>query len=256
METVSFICVVFNHPVDMVQRMINSIDNVMQYCPRYEYDIILVDHSDEKGSYNSFNSCTIIDSNNTGYCGGNNTGIGQSSSNYIIIINPDIILEKSLCVDWMVGSAKLYNAISGKVVGTNEWYTYTSSFPTSKKYKPEELPFFFNEPTLKKSGNWKPFRYVDGCLMCFSKSLWEKVGGFDESIFPGYFGENAFAFNAFLKGYRIINAHIDGFYSHKHGKRPFKEEQDVIKWSKDGRQYFYQHYALTNWDKFLEYLNI
>jgi GT2 family glycosyltransferase len=255
-SNISFVSVLYNHSESLVQRCVDSIHNVMQYCPYFKYDIILVNNLNTK-KYNLIGSHTLIEQlNNTGYCGGNNLGIKNSKSEYIIILNPDIKLLNSLCIDWLISNCKINNSISGRLVGANDWYTYASSFPTDKKY--EELPFYFNEPTLIKDGNWKSFKYIDGCLMAFAKSIWEDIGGFDETIFPGYFGENTFAFKSYLKYNKFIlsNVKIDSTYIHSDNDSTFNNITDIIKWTKDSRNLFYTTYALTNWDKFINYLNL
>jgi len=260
METVSFICVVYNHSLELVQRMIDSVDCAMLYRKEFKYDFIIVDNSEEAGLYCTLRSHTdnirnVRSDTNSGYCGGNNLGIRHSESTYIIIINPDIIIENSLCIDWMVGSAKLNNSIAGWMIGTNEWYTYSATFPTEVKYESSQLPFYPTEPTLNKPGRWKSFRYIDGSLMCFPRNLALDIGGFDEAIFPGYFGENAFCFEAFLAGYEMTNSHTKNMYAHRHGQRSSDEEAKIYAWSKIGRELFYAKYALPNWDKFIEYMN-
>jgi len=253
--TVSFVSVLYNHSETLVQRCIDSIHNVMQYCHYFDYDIILINNLDTK-KYELNGEYRLIDSiKNLGYCGGNNLAIQNSNSEYIIILNPDIKLTNSLCIDWLIGTCKLNNSISGRLIGTNEWYTYASSFPTDKKY--DILPFYFNEPTLIKPGNWKSFKYIDGCLMVFSKSIWEDVEGFDEDIFPGYFGENVFAFKTYLKYKKFIlsDCKINNTYIHDNNDSTFNSPENIIKWTKESRQIFYNKYANNNWDLFLEYLN-
>lgn len=261
METVSFICTVYNHDLELVQRMINSVDQAMLYRKEFKYDFIIVNNSEEEQvNYSDLNSFTnnilhVRSDTNSGYCGGNNLGIKSSESEYIFIINPDIIIENSLCIDWMLGFSKLNNSISGWLIGTNEWYTYASTFPTESQYDPSALPFYPNEPTLEKPGRWRSFRYIDGSFMCFPRNLAIDIGGFDEDIHPGYFGENVFCFKAFLAGYKIDNSRTKDMYLHKHGHRTPEQEAKVYAWSKIGRELFYKKYALTNWDKFIEYMN-
>jgi len=262
METVSFICTVFNHSPELVQRMINSVNKAMLYRLEFNYDFLIINNGEQ--DYTSLKTIdgdtrgllTIVDTgSNLGYCGGNNIGISKSNAEFIFIINPDIIITNSLCIDWMVGSSKLNHSVSGWMIGTNEWYTYASTFPTASKYEPDLLPFYPTEPTLEKTGRWKAFRYIDGSFMCFPRALAIDIDGFDEDIFPGYFGENVFCFKAFLAGYKIDNVPCKDFYEHKHGKRTSEYESQIHTWSKLGRQLFYEKYALRNWDKFIEYLN-
>ncbi len=268
LETVSFVCTLYNHSEEMVQRLIDSIDNILQYCPFFDYEIILWENgasysksTNEYSNIYKFNNMsksvnTYATSENLGYCGGNNKAIEHAKGDYIIITNPDIIFTESLCIDWLVGTSKMHNCISGRLIGTEKWYTYASSFPTDKKYDPKELPFFYDQPTLTKPGNWKSFKYIDGCLFCIPKTVWKEIGGFDEDLFPGYFGENSLCFQAFLKGFQIKECNIEKLFKHSGIVRSPMEMQRIKNWSKDAREKFYEKYALPNWDKFLEYLKL
>lgn len=259
MISMSIVCTIYNHSEDVIMQMLKSLANCLQYCPQIDYDVIMVDNSDKvKLSYYPFQELFkqnvfqwVPTNSNLGYCGGNNFGVKYSNKDYIMIVNPDIVFTNSLCFDWILGSTILYNSISGRMVGKDNWYTYSSSFPTDKKYAPDKLPFYFREPTHQLPGNWKIFKYIDGSLMCFSRKLFNDIGGFDEDIFPGYFGENSFAFKAYLKGYKLIDCIVDKFYNHNSQN---KDIDSIIEWSKIGRKIFYEKWALTNWDKFLQYL--
>ena len=145
------------------------------------------------------------------------------------------------------------NSISGKLVGTTSWYTYSSSFPTDKKYEPTELPFYYNESTLEKPGKWKIMKYIDGCFFGISRKNFDIIGGFDEEIFPGYFAENVLCFKAYLNDIPIKDCNLEELYKHEDSKTISRQEL-VKKWSKSGRELFYSKYALPNYDKFLEYL--
>ncbi len=253
---ISFVCVIYEHSIDLIENMLFSLAKVLQYSSYIEYDIILVINDDIRRNFNSIytvffeNRIHILkQENNVGFCKGNNIGIDYIDNDFIILINPDIIFKDSLCIDWLLTTAKLYNSISGKLIGDNNWYTYASSFPTDKKYNPIELPFHFNQPTLNMPGNWKKFPYIDGSLMCFSKNIWKTINGFDEHIFPGYFGENCFCFKAYLNNFQIKNAYIDNLYEHRSSYK-----NNIVEWTKKSRQYFYENYALVYWDKFLSYL--
>lgn len=248
---ISFVSVIYNHPIDMVVRMVSSLYNTIQATPYFTPEVLLY-FGDGRSDVKIENTISYH-GDNLGYCGGNNYLVDCSTGEYVIIVNPDIVFKNGLCFDWLIGTAKLYDCICGKLVGKGH-YTYASSFPTDKKYSPHELPFFYNDDVLTKPGNWKPMKYIDGSLMCCSRRIYDSVGGFDANIFPGYFGENAFCFNAYLRGFDIKAAHIKGLYEHI-GDGSTESNDDKIKWAKSAREYFYSYHALPNWDEFIKYLN-
>lgn len=259
--TVDLICVVYNHPNEIIFRMIDSAVKCLIYCPYLIYKFHIINNGSAFLNEKEFQEhvpnpamLSVYNHNkNVGYCGGNNFGISQGNFDYIIIVNPDIVFKEALCFDWIIGCAKHYQGIVGKLVGTPNWYTFPASFPTDKKYNPDDLSFFYNEDTLSKPGRWKPFRYIDGSLMAFPRKMFNDVGGFDDDFFPGYFGENAFIFKAYLKGYNIKDAQITKFYTHQQNHTP-QEEESIKRWTKEGRRTFYTKYALEYWDEFLKYM--
>jgi len=258
-DTISLITVLYKHDIDILKTMIKSVVTTLQFCP-FQYEFLFYDtdeyHKDFFNKYRNTDNLFYYSGPNLGYCGGNNYLIDKSSGKYIIIINPDIEIRESLCFDWLIGTNKLYNnnCIVGKLVGTNEWYTYPASFPTDKMYDPENLPFYYDQHTLDKEGNWKKLPYIDGSLMSFTKNLFNEIGGFDEDFFPGYFGENAFCYKACLNGYELANGYIKNLYLHHSHKTP----QQIVKnkaITKSARQHFYKKYALPNWTHFINFLD-
>lgn len=253
MKTLSFICTSFENKDDQIQEMVDSVNNVMQYCPYFDYHITVVDNSISLKTNNFDNTTIIQPTENLGYCSGNNLAIDSSTGDIIIIINPDVILKDSLCIDWMVGTIGHYKkCITGTMIGSANWYTYPASFPTDKQYDVKDIPFYFDEPTHTKPGNWKAMKYIDGCLMAFPRHLFE-VSSFDGDIFPGYFGETAFAFSAYLNGYSIKDCAIKGLYDHK-SNHDDNRKRNIREWTKEGRDIFYTKYAIPNWEMFNKYL--
>lgn len=255
-QTVSFICVLYNHENWLVQRCIDSIHEVMKNITWFTYDIILVNNNCWK-DYQLKGKIKLIDSpTNLGYCGGNNKAITISSSDYMIVINPDIQLINHLGIERMINACITNDTIAGRLVGNEKWYTYPASFPTDRKYLNNDLPFFYYEHTLDKPGNWKPFQYIDGSLMAFSKSLWKKIGRFDEDFFPGYFGENVFAFKAFCEYEKSMleGCNLEGTYIHDNNNTRL-DSSSLETITKNMRLLFYYKYALNSWELFLCYLN-
>ena len=253
---VSFVCVIYNHSQSLVQRCINSIHENMKNVDLLFYDIIIVNNNALINNYNFKGPHNLITPNtNTGYCGGNNIGISSSKSDYIIIINPDIKLLNSKGIERMIQACN-NNYISGRLVGAQKWYAYPASFPTDKKYVNCDLPYYMWEHTLDKPGNWRAFKYIDGSLMAFPKSLWKDIGGFDEDFFPGYFGETAFAFKAYLKYGNFILQDCDIENTYLHDNNDARLDMSVIDpLTQNMRLLFYYKYALNNWDKFKKYLD-
>lgn len=258
METINLICTVYNHSTETINSMLNSARHCLQYCPYFSYQFILVN--------NGLNELTDIDDcddilflepkTNLGYCDGNNLGMRLVQRDYIIIVNPDVIFNNSLCFDWLISTAKRYDCITGDLIGTPQWYTYPASLPTDKIYEIDELPFYFDEPTHDKPGNWKPLKYINGCLFAFKTQLWkDRKIIFDPNIFPGYFGETAMCFNAYLQNVELKDCAVKNWYTHNSIHND-EEKQKIKEWTKIARDYFYINYITKNWNAFLKFTGV
>lgn len=243
---ISFIITVY----DKIEKLPEVIQSIKDNCP-YRYEIILVDNGDNGlHQYYKQPNVKVLDyTSNLGYSGGNNAGMEFAKGDYYIIVNPDMIIKDKRCIKQLVKYSG-QTSISGKLVGTRDWYTYPASFPTYRVAG--EIPFFYNQPTHDMPG-WKPMPYIDGSLICIPKNIFEETGGFDTGL-PElvYFDEAPLLFRAYLKGFKIVDAKIDPYIDHQHTDYA---TENVVKWTKANRQYFYETYALPNWNKFLKYLS-
>jgi GT2 family glycosyltransferase len=74
------------------------------------FEVIVVDNASKDNSVNickeKFNSVKIIENEkNLGYCEGNNVGIRKAKGEYVVILNPDTIVEKN----WLTELVRGYN---------------------------------------------------------------------------------------------------------------------------------------------------
>ena len=80
---------------DLIQKCINSIIN-SNYA---SFEIILVDNNSQDNSHKickeKFPQIILVENkSNLGYCEGNNVGIRLANGEFIVILNPDTIVEK------------------------------------------------------------------------------------------------------------------------------------------------------------------
>ena len=74
------------------------------------YEIIVVDNKSEDNSQNfckeQYPQIKLIqNSKNLGYCEGNNIGIGNAKGEFIVLLNPDTVVEKN----WLMQLLEAYN---------------------------------------------------------------------------------------------------------------------------------------------------
>ena len=153
----------------VIHHCINSIDK--------EIEIIVIDNSNNTKFKKSIeeqykNVKCILSSNNIGMGAGNNVGIKNTSKDFALILNPDVILEKNSIEEIIKASKSLepfgvIAPISDKI-----------QFPNYKLYKNENHKFDQSNPFKVKT--------VDGYSMLLNLKRLRKLDNFnffDENIF-------------------------------------------------------------------------
>lgn len=262
MIKLSIITVLYNQNPTEVKHWLENLLTLFYYLKTYEIEVILVNNSkDIKYDFSEYDLAriTVFDlSENLGYCEGNNFGIRHSLGDYILILNPDVYINNSLVIDWLYSAIKFDFGISGMYRDGIHWLTYPTMFPTSSKFENEPLPFVYDNNPLQsdlKKLKWKSLPFIDGCIMMFPKSIFNKVT-FDHKIFPGYFGENAFQFKCQLEypEFKLINVPIENYIIHDSKSDSIYSSESKKEWTQKAREYFYKNYALPNYEFFLSKL--
>ena len=151
----------------VIENCINSIDS--------EIEIIVIDNSGndqlkEKIESKYKNVNCILSKENLGMGAGNNLGIKKVNKDFVLILNPDVTLEKSSIDEMILASKEIENfGIIAPLSDKNEYPNYT----------------------LKKGDNYdpiKPFKVksVDGYAMLLNLKKLKKIDDFyffDENFF-------------------------------------------------------------------------
>ncbi len=134
---------------------------------------------------------------NVGFSKANNTGVRAANGNYVLILNPDTVVNESA----IIGALRhLQNQAETGIVGVRMHDARGQYLPESKRGFPDLVSSFF-----KITGIYRFFPKSDffnhyylgskdktqlcnvevltGAFMMMPKSLYEEVGGFDESYF-------------------------------------------------------------------------
>jgi len=114
------------------------LDSFVQYRPKISYEIIVVDNDSQDGQLESFSqkysSVKFIKNiGNYGFSHGCNLGAENASGEYLLFLNPDVILTDSPAIDEMVNFAK-----------ENSNVGITSCRTINPKGKPEREISFLN----------------------------------------------------------------------------------------------------------------
>jgi len=151
-------------------------ENVIYDCIKsinQNIPIIVVEHSNNRNFKEEleqkYNNLTCILSNsNLGMGVGNNIGIKAANTDYVLILNPDVVLEKNTIEELFLASKDLSN--------------YTVLAPLEKNFANYGM---FNKKKSNKKIEDSPFEvdFVDGFAMLLNKKKFSETDYFDESFF-------------------------------------------------------------------------
>ncbi|MBR73922.1 MAG: glycosyl transferase [Dehalococcoidaceae bacterium] len=167
--------------------LVNCVDS-LQKSTYQNLEIIVVDNISTDNSQNKckekFPSIKLIQNNeNLGYCGGNNVGIREAKGKYVVILNPDTIVEPN-CIDELILAYEkcgkgLYQP---KIISLNEKNIIQS---TGNMIHVFGFGFARNKGNkiTDKDENIEKIGYASGTCLFTSKDVIEKVGLLDEFLF-------------------------------------------------------------------------
>lgn len=205
MTDISIIIVTHNHK-DYIEKCLNSIPSNLE--------IILVDNISTDGTPElieaEYPHVKLIKSNeNLGYGKGVNLGVKNSKGNYLVILNPDTIIEENSIEELVkplipnneiitVPKVMLYDGSKINTCGNIEHFTGLT----------------FTRGLGKKDSYYDEEEYLGGLSgVCFAlkRDLYHKIGGFDENIFL-YMEDAEISWKINSLGYKILYVPNSVFY--------------------------------------------
>ena len=192
-------------------KIINSIKSVAKQNFS-SMEIIVVDNGSKDGSIEKIETLKLKNlkiyklKKNFGFTYGSNLGVAKSRGNYFLILNNDAYLSNSNFIKESVNilnkSTKNTIGIFPKVVFNWEHNIINSSFVT---WHHKQL--WFDDQNGRFDFNTdKSIKQVFGAMFVapiFKKSLWLKIGGFDNSFFT--YGEDFdVSYRANILGYKFL----------------------------------------------------
>ena len=135
--------------------------------------IIVVEHSENKKLKEELekkysNLKCILAKSNLGMGSGNNIGIKAATTDYVLILNPDVLLENNTIEELFLASQNIEN--------------FSILAPLEKNF----INYgFFNKKKSNKNLEDSPFNvdFVDGFAMLINKKKFSEIGYFDENFF-------------------------------------------------------------------------
>jgi len=176
------------------------LDSFEQFTPKTNYEIIVVDNDSKDNKFDGFSKRNpqiqlIKNTGNNGFSNGCNLGAKYASGQYLLFLNPDIVLTNSPAIDNMIEFAK-NNTNTG----------ITSCRTINPKGKPErEIAFLnpwltigwlralykliFNKKISKSFSEdldiWHP-EWVSGSVITIEKIFFNQIGRWSEQDFWMY----------------------------------------------------------------------
>jgi GT2 family glycosyltransferase len=198
-ELASIIIVTYNHK-NYLANCLSSIS-----LQNFPHEIILVDNGSSDGTIqyvkNNFDYVKIVKNTNTGYSAGNNLGVSYARGNYIVILNPDTIVEKNWLIDLitplrnnknLVTTSKIlmYDGLSINTCGNINHFTGL----TFTRGLGEDLTQYnqYFSPTG-----------ISGACFAIKREDYLKIGGLDEQIFL-YNDDSEFSWRLHSFDYTIL----------------------------------------------------
>ena len=198
-ELASVIIVTFNHRKFLEKCLDSILDQ------DFPHEIIIVDNDSHDGTpefiEHEYHQVKIIRNQNNGYGAGNNLGVSQSSGNYIVILNPDTVVEKGWLRELIVPLTKkwgmitvpkilLYDGSAINTVGNINHFTGLT-FTRGLNESPQSYP-----ESKELSG-------VSGACFAIRKEDFLRMSGFDERFFL-YNEDSEFSWRAHIYDFPIV----------------------------------------------------
>ena len=217
-------------------KLIFSILNINITIP---YEIIVADDlsNDETKIIENYTKNIIIIHNNKKYnfirnC---NKASKIAKGKYILFLNNDSKVNK----DWLNSLVNLIES-DDKIGMVGSKFIY----PNGKLQ--EAGGIVFNNGDCSNFGRYdksdkpeynyvKEVDYISGASILIRKSIWEKIGGFDERFSPAYYEDTDLAFQLRKNGYKIVYQpksiviHFEGISNGKSLKSGIKKYQEINK---------------------------
>jgi GT2 family glycosyltransferase len=189
-------------------------------------EILVVDNISSDDSHtkckNQFPDIKLIQNKkNLGYCGGNNVGIKAAKGEFIVILNPDTIVEENWLDEMFNAFDKFGDGLyQPKIISLNE-----SDIIQSTGNMIHAFGFGFardkGKKIIKKNEEIEKIGYASGTCLFTTKKVLEKVGLLDEFLFLYH--------DDLDLGWRAAQIGINSYYVPK--SKIFHAESYSLKWS-------------------------
>ncbi len=213
--------------------LFHCLSSIQKSTGSVSVEIIVVDNNSTDGNLNElkaqFPAVHFIElSENVGFGKANNIAVAESSGDYILILNPDTILEENtmqVMFEYMednknvgIAGCKVLNSDGSFQLACRRgfptpWASFTKLFGLQKLFPKVKLFAQYNQ-TYKPVNETYEIDSVIGAFMFIRRSVWDKVGGFDEAFFM--YGEDIdLCYRVKKAGHKIMFVHTTSIIHYK-----------------------------------------
>lgn len=231
--------------------VLDAIQSIKEKTKDILYEIIVVDNASNDGSIPAIESLnpeviTIASQENLGFGKANNLGAKSASGKYLFLLNSDTLLVNNaikILFDFLEENQSNKVGIAGANLYTAELkpnFSYSNHLPTLWShflYRFYILALLGAE-TFNHTGKNKKVGQIIGADLMISKSLYDKIGGFDPYYFM-YVEDTDLQKSVTLLGYHIYSVpaakiiHLQGASSLSYQK---------LTWEIDGYKYYFRKF--------------
>ncbi len=226
---ISIVIVNYNS-MDYLSHCISSIE---KSSGNLAVEIIVVDNNSTEGQptelQNQFPDVRFIQlEENLGFGRANNIGVEHSSGKYILILNPDTVVEENtlqIMYEFMENHKEV-GAAGCKVLNSDgtfqlacrrgfptPWVSFTKLFGLQSLFPKVKLFAGYNQ-TYKPINKTYEVDSIIGAFMFIRRSSWDKVNGFDEAFFM--YGEDIdLCYRIKKSGAKIMYVHTSSIIHYK-----------------------------------------
>jgi GT2 family glycosyltransferase len=191
--------------------LLECVDSIFQSNYK-NLEVIVVDNISKDNSHKKckekFQNITLIENEqNLGYCGGNNVGIKHASGKFLVILNPDVIVE----TNWLNALLDAFNKYGEGLYQPKILATTNHNIIISAGNMIQLFGFGYSRGKGEKDvGQYEKDEkvgYASGTCLFSSSNVFKKIGNFDSFLFA-YHDDLDLCWKGRLKG-------IKSFYVHK-----------------------------------------
>lgn len=213
MKTVSIVIVNWNHRT----LLYDLLTSLFAHPPSRDYEVIVIDNDSADDSREMVRTQfpavkLLVNPSNMGFARAVNRAIGQSSGQYVLLLNTDVIvLEGAIDAQIEFMEAHPHCAFCGGLLlnGDGVPQDVYGQFPSIKSLVAEIIPDRFKSqgrislaPRLDQSRPM-PVDFVSGCSLMVGRPFFESAGLMDEQFFM-YFEDADWGFRAKQLGWEVF----------------------------------------------------